>query len=86
MPPGEEEKMKNRFGELPYSICDEDCDKFGVTYFVVIQKPGDALFVPSGWHHQVWNWVKQLLMFSKYFAYNFTFHFFGFFTDGYYFH
>lgn len=25
---------------------------------VLIQEVGDAVFVPSGWHHQVWNLVS----------------------------
>lgn len=62
LPPGEEHKLKNKFGELPYDICDKDCDNFQVKYLLVTQKPGDALFVPSGWHHQVWNMVNIYLL------------------------
>ena len=27
----------------------------GVRYFDVLQEAGEVMFVPSGWHHQVWN-------------------------------
>ncbi|XP_065222081.1 2-oxoglutarate and iron-dependent oxygenase JMJD4 [Planococcus citri] len=60
LPPGEEQKMKDKTGELPYSICEKDCDNLGVTYLIVFQKAGDALFVPSGWHHQVWNLMDTI--------------------------
>ncbi|KAL3281559.1 hypothetical protein HHI36_004767 [Cryptolaemus montrouzieri] len=51
-PPKEEEKLLDDLGNLPYDI-EEIPDN--IDYFEVIQYPGDALFVPSGWHHQVWN-------------------------------
>ena len=26
----------------------------------VFQNPGETIFVPSGWHHQVWNLVSNI--------------------------
>nr|XP_021191267.2 2-oxoglutarate and iron-dependent oxygenase JMJD4 [Helicoverpa armigera] len=52
-PPGEEEKLKDKFGNLPLLF---DPEKYhNVKYFEIVQEKGDALFVPSGWHHQVFN-------------------------------
>lgn len=51
-PPGLENKLKNSFNNLPYDIG-QNPDVEG--YYEVIQGPGEAIFVPSGWHHQVWN-------------------------------
>lgn len=52
IPPGEENKLKDKFGNLLYDITDS---LNSVRYFEVIQEAGEALFVPSNWHHQVWN-------------------------------
>lgn len=52
-PPGEEEKLKDQLGNLPLMF--EDTKFENVTHFKVIQQKGDAIFVPSGWHHQVSN-------------------------------
>ncbi|XP_044750325.1 2-oxoglutarate and iron-dependent oxygenase JMJD4 [Coccinella septempunctata] len=51
-PPGQETHLINEFGQLPHSI--EHLPK-NIKYFIVMQHPGDALFVPSKWYHQVWN-------------------------------
>lgn len=53
-PPGEENKFKDDFGNLKYDF--EDCG--GLEKYLVIQKAGEGIFVPSGWHHQVWNLVS----------------------------
>lgn len=62
-PPGEEMHLRDRFGNLAYDATAEDifdktnypsCDRPGKCYDV-IQEAGEAIFVPSGWHHQVWN-------------------------------
>lgn len=62
LPPGEERKLKNKLGDLPYDISFltdlNNNDRGDVKYFIVHQKAGDAIFVPSGWHHQVWNTVR----------------------------
>lgn len=51
-PPGEENNLKDSLGNLPYNINNVDHNQ---VYFEVIQNPCDAIFVPSGWHHQVYN-------------------------------
>lgn len=52
MPPGEENKLKDATGNLLYDVSNA---LDSVKYFEVIQEPGEAIFVPSKWHHQVWN-------------------------------
>lgn len=52
-PPGEEDKLKDHLGNIPLEF---EPDKYEhVKYFEIIQESGDALFVPSGWYHQVIN-------------------------------
>lgn len=54
-PPGEEVKIKDQLGNYPI-LFDDSRDKTpNIKYFEIIQETGDALFVPSGWHHQVIN-------------------------------
>lgn len=52
-PPGEEEKLKDSFGNLPVLFKPPTFKFF--KYYEVIQGEGDAIFVPSGWYHQVYN-------------------------------
>ncbi|XP_039280858.1 2-oxoglutarate and iron-dependent oxygenase JMJD4 isoform X2 [Nilaparvata lugens] len=62
-PPGEENCFKDKFGNVVYDIqCPDLTDpnlypnyKNLKKSFEVIQNPGEAIFVPSGWYHQVWN-------------------------------
>ena len=61
LPPGQEASLKDQYGNLPYDVNYFDCDlsnKKISKYYDIIQEPGEALFVPSGWHHQVWNVVS----------------------------
>ncbi|XP_041376873.1 uncharacterized protein LOC121389344 [Gigantopelta aegis] len=62
-PPGEEEALKDRFGQLVFDVTSSDLENTS-TYpnygklqhqFEVIQEAGEVIFVPSGWHHQVVN-------------------------------
>lgn len=57
-PPGNEERLRDTSGKLPYDVALADCpDVGGFENFciTVVQEPGEIIFVPSGWHHQVHN-------------------------------
>lgn len=67
-PPGEEAYLRDQFNNLAYDIFSKEihdktkfplCEKPG-KYYDIIQEAGEAIFVPSGWHHQVWNLVGIL--------------------------
>ncbi|XP_018573922.1 jmjC domain-containing protein 4 [Anoplophora glabripennis] len=51
-PPGEENLLRDDMGNLPYDVSNS---KSSVKCFEIIQDSGEAIFVPSGWYHQVWN-------------------------------
>ncbi|EEB17430.1 conserved hypothetical protein [Pediculus humanus corporis] len=57
-PPGKEKFFMDQLGNLNYDI---DLNKINIEkskeflFFDIIQEEGQGLFVPSGWHHQVWN-------------------------------
>lgn len=55
LPPGEELKLKDNFGILPFSICEDLLENSNVKYFTIVQECGECIFVPSHWYHQVWN-------------------------------
>lgn len=44
--------MRDKHGNLPYDILTV---KHNLKCFEVLQNAGDAVFVPSGWYHQVFN-------------------------------
>ncbi|XP_068150734.1 LOW QUALITY PROTEIN: 2-oxoglutarate and iron-dependent oxygenase JMJD4 homolog [Drosophila tropicalis] len=55
MPPGEELKLSDSLGNLPFSIDEKMLNALEVRYFTINQTANEAVFVPSGWYHQVWN-------------------------------
>jgi len=55
---GDEQKLKDRNGHLPFDVNESMLLAAGVKYFDVVQNRGEVLFVPSGWHHQVFNLVS----------------------------
>lgn len=55
LPPGEEFKLKDSLGNLPFEISEELLKEKKVAYYDIRQKAGEAIFVPSGWYHQVQN-------------------------------
>ncbi|XP_050670301.1 2-oxoglutarate and iron-dependent oxygenase JMJD4 homolog isoform X2 [Leptidea sinapis] len=58
LPPGEENKLKDSFGNLP--LLFDQLKWNNIKYFEVIQEKGDGIFVPSGWHHQVFNLCETI--------------------------
>lgn len=61
-PPGEERVLKDECGNLAFDVRLGDVSASDISpnrSFTVVQEPGEVIFVPSGWHHQVWNEVRR---------------------------
>ena len=66
-PPGQEDYLRDTLGNLVYDLTSRelhDENKYphyrdACEPFEVIQGPGEVIFVPSGWHHQVFNIVSE---------------------------
>ncbi|KAA3675554.1 uncharacterized protein DEA37_0003053 [Paragonimus westermani] len=57
-PPGEEKKLcAFNNGRMPMDVRNLPLESTGAAYFLIVQHPGQAVFVPSGWYHQVVNVV-----------------------------
>ncbi|XP_077260757.1 jumonji domain containing 4 [Temnothorax americanus] len=63
-PPREEDHLRDLYGQLAYDAVSEELndhtkykmyDSKKLKCFDVTQEAGEIIFVPSGWHHQVWN-------------------------------
>ncbi|KAM3910221.1 2-oxoglutarate and iron-dependent oxygenase JMJD4 [Leptodactylus fuscus] len=54
-PPGQEERLRDRSGHLPYDVTTPSLQNSCPPPLEVIQEAGEIIFVPSGWHHQVYN-------------------------------
>ena len=68
---GEEERLRDRFNNLVYDVTSPDLqDSFMFPNYSthndnrleIIQEQGQIIFVPSGWHHQVYNLVRFYLV------------------------
>lgn len=55
LPAGEENKLLDNLGNLPFQIDENILKANNITYFIIYQTENETLFVPSGWYHQVWN-------------------------------
>lgn len=67
-PPGQEDFLRDTHGNLPYDVTSTELQDRGLyprseeacQPLEIIQEAGEIIFVPSGWHHQVYNLVRIL--------------------------
>lgn len=73
-PPHEEDYLRDLYGQLAYDAVSEELndhtkykmyDSKKLKCFDVTQEAGEIIFVPSGWHHQVWNLVNSCTILQK---------------------
>lgn len=65
-PPGQEEFLRDTHGNLAYDVTSSELRDRGLyphseeacQPLEIIQEAGEIIFVPSGWHHQVYNLVR----------------------------
>ncbi|PIK40416.1 putative jmjC domain-containing protein 4 [Apostichopus japonicus] len=57
VPAGQEKHLQDHLGNLPYDVtsCGKTDNRKSYTPMEVVQSVGEVIFVPSGWHHQVFN-------------------------------
>lgn len=55
LPPGEQQKLADRFGQPPFNVDEDSLIAMGVRHISLEQRPGETVFVPSSWYHQVRN-------------------------------
>lgn len=66
-PPGQEEFLRDTHGNLSYDVTSAELRDRGLfpnseeacQPLEIIQEAGEIIFVPSGWHHQVYNLVRN---------------------------
>lgn len=67
-PPGQEDFLRDTHGNLPYDVTSTELQDRGLyphseeacQPLEIIQEAGEIIFVPSGWHHQVYNLVRTV--------------------------
>lgn len=66
-PAGQEEYLKDRHGNLPFDVTAptlQDRSLYPRYHqsqppVEIVQEAGEIVFIPSGWHHQVYNLVRE---------------------------
>lgn len=64
VPAGQEKHLQDHLGNLPYDVtsCGKTDNRKSYTPMEVVQSVGEVIFVPSGWHHQVFNMVRTMTL------------------------